>query len=65
MRLKLVIGNWKMHGCLAENRALLDALKPALGGLKGAGVAVCAPCPDLAQLKTELELTVMVGGAHT
>ena len=26
MREKLVAGNWKMHGSLAQNKALLDAL---------------------------------------
>jgi triosephosphate isomerase len=64
MRLKLVIGNWKMHGGLAENRALLGALKPALGGLKGAGVAVCSPYPYLAQLQTELAGTAIAWGAQ-
>ena len=53
-----------MHGSLAENRALLDALKPALGGLKGAGVAVCAPFPYLSQLQTELAGTVIGWGAQ-
>ena len=29
MRQKLVIGNWKMHGSLAANAALLEAIKAA------------------------------------
>ena len=33
MRKKLVAGNWKMHGSLAENAALLAAIKPALADL--------------------------------
>ena len=45
MRSKLVAGNWKMNGSLAENQALLAALLPALGTLKGAEVAVCVPFP--------------------
>jgi len=53
-----------MHGGLAENRALLDALKPALGGFKGAGVAVCSPYPYLAQLQTELAGTAIAWGAQ-
>jgi triosephosphate isomerase len=64
MRRKLVAGNWKMHGSLAENQALLGALKAALNGLQGAGVAVCAPYPYLAQLQTELKGTTLAWGAQ-
>ncbi len=64
MRQKLVAGNWKMHGGLAENLALLDALKPALGSLKGAGVAVCSPYPYLAQLQANLAGTAIAWGAQ-
>jgi triosephosphate isomerase len=64
MRLKLVIGNWKMHGSLVENRALLAALKASLNGLQGAGVAVCAPYPYLAQLQAELTGTSLSWGAQ-
>ena len=46
MRKKLVAGNWKMHGSLAENAALLSALKPALAGIEA---VVCVPFPYLAQ----------------
>lgn len=53
-----------MHGSLADNQALLDALKPALGGLKGAGVAVCSPYPYLAQLQAELSGTAISWGAQ-
>lgn len=64
MRLKLVAGNWKMNGSLAENRALLGAIKAELGALKGAGVAVCAPYPYLAQLQAELSGTQIAWGAQ-
>lgn len=53
-----------MHGSLAENRALLAALKAALNGLQGAGVAVCAPFPYLAQLQSELAGTSIAWGAQ-
>jgi triosephosphate isomerase len=53
MRRKLVAGNWKMHGSLAENEALLSAVLAGLGDVK-AGVAVCAPFPYLAQLQARL-----------
>ena len=64
MRRKLVAGNWKMHGSLAENQALLGALKTALNGLQGAGAAVCAPFPYLAQLQAELGGTSLAWGAQ-
>jgi triosephosphate isomerase len=64
MRRKLVVGNWKMHGSLAENQALLNALKPVLGSMKEAGVAVCAPFPYLAQVRTELAGTAIAWGAQ-
>ncbi|MGV8991015.1 MAG: triose-phosphate isomerase [Thiobacillus sp.] len=51
MRKKLVAGNWKMHGSLAENAALLSALKPALAGIDA---VVCVPFPYLAQAQAEL-----------
>ncbi len=42
MRRKLVVANWKMHGSLARNRQLLNAIKPALQGLEGrVDIAVC------------------------
>lgn len=55
MREKLVAGNWKMHGSLAGNKALLDALLSQLSGLKGAGCAVCVPFPYLFQVQSALQ----------
>lgn len=51
MRKKLVAGNWKMHGSLAENAALLAAIKPALADLEA---VVCVPFPYLAQAQAAL-----------
>ena len=39
MRRKLVAGNWKMHGSLAENKALLAGVLAGMGDVK-AGVPV-------------------------
>lgn len=64
MRRKLVIGNWKMHGSMSENRALLAMLKPALGSQNDVGVAVCAPFPYLAQMLDELSGTSISWGAQ-
>lgn len=61
MRKKLVAGNWKMHGSLAENAALLAALKPALAGIEA---AVCVPFPYLAQVQAALSGTSIAWGAQ-
>ena len=51
MRSKLVAGNWKMHGSLTENEALLGALVSGLVSASGADGAVCVPSPYLAQVQ--------------
>ena len=61
MRKKLVAGNWKMHGSLAENAALLAALKPALAGIDA---VVCVPFPYLAQAQAELAGSSIAWGAQ-
>jgi len=49
MRIPLVAGNWKMHGGLSDNGALLGAVMAGSKGLQRAQVAVCVPYPYLAQ----------------
>ncbi|MHB1437427.1 MAG: triose-phosphate isomerase [Thiobacillus sp.] len=61
MRKKLVAGNWKMHGSLAENAALLSALKPALAGIEA---VVCVPFPYLAQAQAELTGSSIAWGSQ-
>ena len=61
MRKKLVAGNWKMHGSLAENAALLAAIKPALAGIDA---AVCVPFPYLAQAQAALAGSSIAWGAQ-
>lgn len=61
MRKKLVAGNWKMHGSLAENAALLEALKPALAGIEA---VVCVPFPYLAQVQSALAGSSIAWGAQ-
>ncbi|TRZ64155.1 MAG: triose-phosphate isomerase [Rhodocyclaceae bacterium] len=53
MRTKLVAGNWKMHGNLAANLALLNRIRDAGAGLIS-GCAVCVPFPYLAQAQASL-----------
>src|SRR5207247_4491839 len=43
MRTPLVVGNWKMHGGLAEARALAQAVRDGLKRPRGVEVVVCPP----------------------
>jgi triosephosphate isomerase len=61
MRPRLVAGNWKMHGSLAANRALLDAVA---AGVQGVECAVCVPFPYLAQAAERLKGTAIAWGAQ-
>jgi triosephosphate isomerase len=61
MREKLVAGNWKMHGSLAENAALLAAIKSALDGIEA---VVCVPFPYLAQAQAALAGSSIAWGAQ-
>ncbi|MGF6723839.1 triosephosphate isomerase [Paraburkholderia sp. GAS41] len=55
-RAKLVVGNWKMHGRLAENVLLLKAVAQGADALpENVRVGVCVPCPYLAQAQALLE----------
>ena len=63
MRRKLVAGNWKMHGSLAENDALLTAVLSGMGDVK-ADVAVCVPFPYLAQVQAKLSGSSIAWGAQ-
>ncbi|WP_413438972.1 triose-phosphate isomerase [Sulfuriferula sp. GW1] len=64
MRKKLVAGNWKMHGSLAENKVLLEALVLELGQASTAGCIVCAPFPYLAQVQSVLSGSTLAWGAQ-
>jgi triosephosphate isomerase len=57
MRTPLVVGNWKMHGTLAETRALTTALRD---GLKRPGRVEVAVCPPFTALAAAAE--VLAGG---
>jgi len=54
MRARLVAGNWKMNGSLAENQRLLNTLKAGIPVGGRAGCAVCAPFPYLPQVAAAL-----------
>jgi len=64
MRRKLVAGNWKMHGSLAENEALLGALRPTADTVVGVECALCIPFPYLAQTRQLLQDSAISWGAQ-
>ena len=55
MRSKAVVGNWKLHGSLAGNEALLTALLRDIPRNGAAACAVCVPYPYLAQAQGMLQ----------
>jgi triosephosphate isomerase len=64
MRGKLVAGNWKMFGSLAENAALLDAVRSGAPTGGGVEAAVCVPFPYLAQVQQLLSGSTVSWGAQ-
>lgn len=64
MRQKFVAGNWKMHGNLESNAALLAGVRSGAAGLS-CRVAVCVPFPYLAQAQASLEGSAVAWGAQT
>jgi triosephosphate isomerase len=60
----LIIGNWKMHGSLAKNAALLQAIV-AHCHVQKADWVVCPPFPYLSQAQSMLEDTGIAWGAQT
>lgn len=63
MRRKLVAGNWKMHGTLAENDQLLTAILAGMADVR-AEVAVCVPYPYLPQVQAKLAGSAVAWGAQ-
>ena len=52
MNKKLIAGNWKMNGSLADNDALVRALLAGLAPSGGCDVTVAVPAPYLAQVQS-------------
>jgi triosephosphate isomerase len=75
MRVKLVVGNWKMNGGLRQNDALLGDLRAGWKAAEGRSLAVCVPFPYLWQAQAALsgsgiawgaqDVSEQPGGAHT
>lgn len=65
MRKTYVIGNWKMNGSRAANKALLDGLKAGVPALKAGGeIAVCPPFVYLDSVAAELAGSVIGLGSQ-
>ena len=64
MRRKLVAGNWKMCGALAQNEVLLNAVAAGIAQMPGVDCAVCVPFPYLAQVQMLLGSTAVKWGAQ-
>ncbi len=64
MRERLVAGNWKMHGSLAGNPALIEAIKAGAARQAGVECAICVPFPYLAQAAGLLQGTEVALGAQ-
>lgn len=64
MRRKLVVANWKMHGNLRRNRALLEGVAHGVRNLRRAEFAVCVPHPYLFQAQQLLQGTNVAWGAQ-
>lgn len=64
MRVPLVAGNWKMHGGLSDNAALLRAVVEGSKALSRAQIAVCVPYPYLAQAQQLLAGSKVGWGAQ-
>jgi len=65
MRTPLVIGNWKMHGTVAEARALATGIRDGLKRPRGVQVVVCPPFTALAAVSELLTGSPIQLGAQT
>jgi triosephosphate isomerase len=64
---KLVLGNWKMHGTLSANGALLSAVRQGVANsaiTASCDVGVCVPFPYLAQAESVLTGSDLAWGAQ-
>lgn len=62
-RLKLIAGNWKMHGGLAANEALVKAIVAGMP-TQGVAAAVCVPGAYLAQVQSLVAGSPLALGAQ-
>jgi triosephosphate isomerase len=63
-RIRLVAGNWKMHGSRKANRELLEALVSGVPQGRGVECTVCVPYPYLGEVAGQLKGTTVTWGAQ-
>ena len=63
MKRKLIAGNWKMNGGLAQNQALVQAVLAGMPA-QACSVAMCVPAPYLAQVAELVRGTAIDLGAQ-
>ena len=64
MRKPFVAGNWKMNKTIAEARALVSEMSPALGEIKGVEKVLCPPFMALFPVAALLQGTDIGVGAQ-
>jgi len=64
MRIPLVMGNWKMHGTVAESRDLAQAVRDGLKRPRGVDVAICPSFTALAAVSEILAGSPVALGAQ-
>jgi triosephosphate isomerase len=64
MRVRLVVGNWKMNGGLRQNDALLAELRTGWTARNGRALAVCVPYPYLWQAQAALAGSEIAWGSQ-
>ena len=64
MRRKLVVGNWKMNGRIAQNQALIEAVVDGVRESRNADYVLCVPYPYLGQAQSLLKNTNVTWGAQ-
>src|SRR5262245_59281173 len=64
MRTRLVIGNWKMHGTLAEARALASAIRDGATPRLAVDMVLCPPFTALSTVADVVAKTVIGLGAQ-
>jgi triosephosphate isomerase len=63
-RIRLVAGNWKMHGSRKANRERLEALVSEVPQVRGGECTVCVPFPYLGEVAGQLKGTAIPWGAQ-
>ncbi len=64
MRKSLVVGNWKMNGSLASNKALVKSLIATVGVDSAVDVSICVPAIYIAQVSSLLTNQAISYGAQ-